>query len=151
VNQPALQRKGSMHSVEYVGKREFDLCIRGLQFERHLLRPQRGRTTRDAQNDRRNKETYSTSKAHGVTAYPAMQNMMTFNFILSFRAEPRNLLFRSHPPNTRLLDYARNDRDTAVCKAPWAKSSRQHHARRRRQPNDKVSSMPMRSKGSSPV
>ena len=50
VNQPALQCKGSMHSVKHVGKRKFDLCVRRIQFERHFLRPQGRRTTRDAEN-----------------------------------------------------------------------------------------------------
>ena len=37
VNQSALHRKGSMHSVKHVGKCKFNFGIRGIQFECHLL------------------------------------------------------------------------------------------------------------------
>jgi hypothetical protein len=50
VNQSALHRKGSMHSVEHVGQCKFNFGVRGIQFERHLLRPQVGRTTCDAED-----------------------------------------------------------------------------------------------------
>src|SRR5579872_1305511 len=50
VNHPTLEGEGSMHRVEHVCEREFDLGIRGIQCERHLLCPQGARTTHDAEN-----------------------------------------------------------------------------------------------------
>jgi hypothetical protein len=50
VNQSALHRKGSMHSVKHVGKYKFNFGIRGIQFECHLLCRQVRRTTHDAEN-----------------------------------------------------------------------------------------------------
>ena len=55
VNQSAFQRKASVHGVEHVRKRKFDLAIRGIQFERHLLRPQGTRTPRDPENGQQNR------------------------------------------------------------------------------------------------
>ena len=50
VNLPALQRKSSMHGVEHIRECKVDLCIRGIQLERHFLRPQGRRTTCNAEN-----------------------------------------------------------------------------------------------------
>ena len=55
VNQSAFQRKASVHGVEHVRKRKFDLAIRGIQFERHLLRRQGTRTPRGPENGQQNR------------------------------------------------------------------------------------------------